>query len=173
MMTPAEMAAACSQTLAEYRRLLGSITPEALAHVPEGEGWSPGQVYSHILMVGNLFALDKAHRARTKEPDPNLGLTEGGQRVLQQNELPAKRFQMPEGVPPPPQPTNAAELAEAIDALEAGIAELVAALEAGADTGGRTKHPFLGFFTATEWLAFIDIHNRHHLRQLNRLLGTA
>ncbi|MDB5279911.1 MAG: DinB family protein [Ferruginibacter sp.] len=34
---------------------------------------------------------------------------------------------------------------------------------------GKTKHPGLDYFSATEWLQFVDIHFRHHLRQKKRI----
>lgn len=161
------------QTLAEYRRRLEHISPQALTAVPPGETWSPGQVYTHILMVANFFSLDKATRALAKDPDPALGLNDGGINVFTHNSLPPSQFKMPDGVPAPPQPAHHAELLEAFDALDEGMAALANDLAVGLDRGGRTKHPFLGFLSAAEWFTFIDIHNRHHLRQLDRLTGGA
>ncbi|WP_131694803.1 hypothetical protein [Dyadobacter tibetensis] len=34
---------------------------------------------------------------------------------------------------------------------------------------GKTKHPGLNYFNASEWLPFIDMHFRHHLRQRDRI----
>jgi len=34
---------------------------------------------------------------------------------------------------------------------------------------GKTKHPGLHYFSATEWLQFAEMHFRHHLRQKKRI----
>jgi hypothetical protein len=33
----------------------------------------------------------------------------------------------------------------------------------------KTKHPLFGYLTAAEWIEFIDMHFRHHLRQIKRI----
>ncbi|HEY0177827.1 MAG TPA: hypothetical protein VGC08_15700, partial [Pedobacter sp.] len=33
----------------------------------------------------------------------------------------------------------------------------------------RNKHPRLGYLNAAQWLRFIEIHLRHHLKQLKRI----
>jgi hypothetical protein len=34
---------------------------------------------------------------------------------------------------------------------------------------GKSRHPGLGYFNAGEWLRFIEMHMRHHLRQKERI----
>lgn len=34
---------------------------------------------------------------------------------------------------------------------------------------GKTKHPGLGYFNASEWLRFAEMHFRHHLKQKKRI----
>ena len=34
---------------------------------------------------------------------------------------------------------------------------------------GKTQHPGLGYFNATEWLQFATMHLRHHFKQKKRI----
>jgi len=34
---------------------------------------------------------------------------------------------------------------------------------------GKSKHPGLGFFSASEWFQFAEMHLRHHLKQKERI----
>ena len=43
------------------------------------------------------------------------------------------------------------------------------ALIAASQFNGKTKHSGLGYFTASEWMQFAEMHFRHHLRQKKRL----
>lgn len=45
----------------------------------------------------------------------------------------------------------------------------MAPVVAKSSTFSKIKHPRLGLLNARYWLKFIDIHTRHHLKQLNRI----
>ena len=60
---------------------------------------------------------------------------------------------------------------EALDAIQKSKEKIKAILPkiAGAAPSQKAPHPKLGLLNARQWLRFIEIHTRHHEKQLYRI----
>lgn len=67
-----------------------------------------------------------------------------------------------------PQPANKASLIQQMTQLKTRLTSLWTRV-LKSNSYGKTKHPGLGYFDASEWLRFAEMHMRHHLRQKGRI----
>lgn len=134
-------------------------------------GWNVGEHLEHTALTmaamnGRLLeALDAEHNTRA-------GPTWAGRVVLLTGFIPRGRGKAPQVTLPPDNPTperivrNLSEARKKLAELERNLAEIEIAT-------GRSAHPVLGQFSPAEWLRFIDIHNRHHLKIIREINGSA
>ena len=67
-----------------------------------------------------------------------------------------------------PQPDNMEKLRRSLMKVKDEMNE-VEILWSKSTCKGKTKHPGLNYFNATEWLQFAEMHLRHHFRQKKRI----
>lgn len=169
--------------LAEFEHLAGiwldaldGYSEEEFRRPSAGGGWSLGQVYDHIVDAGLRFAVPKLEKCL----DPDRPPTTSGRTFL------GRIFFLYGGFPPvrirltltkgysPGQPSS-------IDAARADLSGMIARVREVASrlpstpSGRKSFHPLFGHLDPDQWLAFIVMHTRHHLRQKKRIergLGT-
>jgi len=159
---------AIDAALDSYRNQLNIIPDEMFMLTPPDGGWSYAEVYSHILQatLGSIIALERCTHDNCKPTThgPNLF----GKIILFTGLFP--RVNVPEKV-------NAKMPATKIDKEEARnlivkcrmrLDEIVPLIKKSSP-GSRHKHPRLGMLNAKQWLKFIRIHLKHHLKQLKRI----
>jgi hypothetical protein len=158
---------AVEEALAEYRRRLDVIPEEQFNATPPGGGWSYGEVYSHILQanLGSLIAIERCANGTGKIDDKHLGLL--AQLVFLMGSFPFK-FKAPEKIAAQVNNIGKEEARNLLVKLKAKIEQMVPVINKSS-TFSKIKHPRLGLLNAKQWLRFIDIHTRHHLKQLNRI----
>lgn len=165
-----ELLAAHAAIIAHYQQRLAKLTNDDLKFRPAGEeGWSIGQVHTHLQMGALGLFLKMAERALATEPDPAKGLNENGESVFRHDSFPPGPIKVPKKYERPvPQPENVEELNTQLAGIDARFRELAAQLETN-DRGGRAAHVAFGHLRAREWLHLNTLHFRHHQKQLNRL----
>lgn len=84
------------------------------------------------------------------------------------NEFPDKKLKGPPDIEDPGQPESIGQLEKAWKEMKSKLALLEDKISTS-DYRGKTKHPGLSYLGTWEWVQFIDIHFRHHLRQKERL----
>jgi len=153
--------------LAEYRRKLDQIPDDRFNATPPGGGWSYGEVYSHILQanLGSLIAIERCANGTGKIDNKRLGLL--AQFIFLIGGFPFK-FKAPEKIADMVNNMGKEEARNLLIKLKTKIDQM-APLALKASTFSKIKHPRLGLLNAKQWLRFIDIHTRHHLKQLNRI----
>jgi hypothetical protein len=125
--------------------------------------WSVLQQLSHTAMVMVNVLAFVAELADGKGTELKGGPTMKGWIVLGLGRIPRGKAKSPERYQPAPSPTVGevgsllAEAKKRLTALALRQAEIQAAT-------GRMPHPFIGNFTAKQWLRFARIHTDHHLR---------
>lgn len=127
--------------------------------------WSPAQQICHVGMVNTaIFArIEKLYQDEDPEIARGGGPTLAGLALLTFGRIPRGRAQAPKQVEPPPD-VDRAQVRAAVAASKRRLPWLA---EKGAflnTVPGRMPHPFLGNFTALQWLKFVRVHTRHHLQ---------
>ncbi len=124
--------------------------------------WSVAQHLDHLAQANRLCADAIARILDSPPSGPEPGLTLAGHAVLLTGRIPRGRGSAPSATVPSTASTSETRnrLREAHQAVTA-IGERLGDLD-GAQ--GRLGHPALGGFTAFQWLRFIAIHTRHHLK---------
>lgn len=166
-----KLAARLSEELDAWIKAASRYNDDNFKQVPEGEKWTLGQVYSHLLFATNMLVfrqvdaiVDKRKLATGK---PNLI----GKLVLLADMLPPIKTKPPEALNmEPPQPDKLADVIEGLRLVQQQLADYGKKLDSlNPSPEDRRKHPALGMLNAYEWIQFGGIHFRHHIRQRKRL----
>lgn len=170
------------QTTAVYRQELDRLTMEQLRWKPSEEEWSIGQMLRHLIdsalgmqlrHVEQCIACSAQTEAATgeeanKSPDV-AGKTKQGEAVFARGSFPPERIHVPPSpMYTPVQPETKEELVEGFGMVIRRMQELEPLLPAASEAC-TVAHPRLGALNATEWFLLVEMHFRHHLRQLERL----
>jgi len=149
-----------------YRDMLNSIAEEDFQLTPPIGGWSYSEVYSHIFDA-SLLAMQPMEDCITgtgQERKTAFAVKV----ILFIGSLPPGKFKVPEKLVSRVKKISKAE-------AEAFINEFLLRLQKDeAHIGNasdliKNKHPRLGYLNAVQWLRFIEIHLKHHLKQLKRI----
>lgn len=158
------------EALDSYRNRLDSIPDDLFMVTPPGGGWSYSEVYCHILQsnLGSSIALEKC---MLKSAIPtNKGRSFLGVMVLSFGRFPPVRVKVPKAIAERNTVKNIAkeEVRNLLIKCRKRIDDLVPLIQ-DSSKHCRIKHPRLGMLNARQWLKFILIHSRHHLKQLDRV----
>lgn len=157
------------QVTHEWLVALERLDDAALLARPSAASWSLGQVYGHLLETTTFIVDQSIPRALedcSRNADRRLPLKA---RLVLLFGLPPIRLRTPKGInPQPSEPDDVEQLRRDLESLNARLLE-TATRVASATCSGRTKHPILGYLSAQQWLRFVEVHWKHHLRQLRRI----
>jgi hypothetical protein len=149
-----------------YRLKLSVISDLQFQETPPIGGWSYSEVYFHIWDASMLsFELVKncangIGKDRPTKLIPRLILFFGS--------LPPAKYKAPDQLA---ERLKKVTKAEAVTLIDNFIQELEQARSKIhlASPIIKNKHPRLGYFNAAQWLRFIEIHLKHHYKQLQRI----
>jgi|SRR5581483_5554128 len=168
-MTIEQQHRAIEAALDEYRNRLDCIPDVQFDLTPPDGGWSSAEVYSHILQatIGASIALEKCTMGSCVPTNKGRSLI--GLFVLALGRFPG-RVKAPAAVMErnPVKKLSKEEARNLIVKCRKRI-DAVAKLVFGSRSQNRVKHPRMGMLNAREWLKFILIHLKHHLKQLDRI----
>lgn len=156
------------QSVANYAALLSQIPANDFQINPASGGWCYAEVYSHIFTSNlvSLMALENCINGtaveNTKRTHPAVWL------ILFLGKFPPGKIKAPERIAAMVQKINPAEAEKLISQFNAKLKELTP-LVATASLTQKAKHPRLGLLNARQWFRFIEIHTRHHEKQLTRI----
>lgn len=153
--------------VAVYQQKLNDISEEAFITTPPIGGWSTSEVYSHIFdsSLLSLMAMQKA----AKGDGENRSTSVGVHLVLLFGFLPpGKKYKVPSRLADRVKKINILSAQQLLTDFELQLAKLYPLLK-DAPSNSKVKHPRLGYLNAKQWLRFIAIHLRHHLKQLDRI----
>ncbi|HEY4196903.1 MAG TPA: DinB family protein [Mucilaginibacter sp.] len=153
-----------------YRSRLDTIPDDLFNVTPPGGGWSYAEVYSHILQadIGSTIAIEKCTLNScipTSKGRSFLGLM-----VLSFGRFPPIRVKVPEDLTAkiPAKNISKEEARNLLIKCRKRIDD-VTPLVHDASPHHRINHRRLGMLNARQWLKFIVIHTKHHLKQLDRI----
>lgn len=154
-------------TINYWIALLDQYSFEQLTRKYQTNKWSLGQVFMHLIESSNFF-LHNANHCLESMQNANEPLSESANNLFLKNELPNIDIEGPASNQATPQPKSIDAIREELTKTKALAISTMLRLQAG-EQSGKIKHPGLGYFNATDWFRFTDIHLRHHMDQLPKI----
>jgi hypothetical protein len=156
---------AFQKNLVYWQTELARYTEADLAQTIDGQSWTLGQLYNHLIGSTLYFQLPEVTRC----------LESSKNRYRLKNIKGMWCFYYFKGFPPmkiyvpasdsytPKQPSSKASLERDLQRIAEEMTEILPAFDQ--NLKGKSKHPGLGFCNAKEWYLMVEMHWRHHLRQ--------
>ena len=146
---------------------LDQYSMDQLIRKPSPETWSVGQMYIHLI-DDTTFFIDQIKICTPINDHSDEVAIPFAAGMLRNNEFPDEIIQgSPDNVFIA-QPESKEQLLRDLMCIKEDM-NVVATSMADCPFEGKSKHPGLGYFSATEWLQFAEMHFRHHRRQKCRL----
>ncbi len=157
-------------SIAEYEKLLGTLTEEDFLCSPADGVWSYSEVYSHIFQanLGSSIALEKCINGTAIESyksDHWLAWS-----ILFFGRFPPGKIKAPKRIAAMVKKISREEAGNLIVKFKKRVSELYPQIKK-ASPAQKIQHPRLGLLNSTQWFRFIEIHTRHHQKQLQRILS--
>lgn len=157
------------ESTARYVEELSHFTMEELTTQPSPSDWSIGQMYVHLYQSALYMQLANVEKCRTGSDVTTGDKTEIGQKVFAGGEIPPIRVQVPPSPAyTPVQPESKEQILEGLNAAAARMQEVEPHLHE-ISLAHKIVHPGFGALNGQEWFQLVEMHYRHHFRQLDRL----
>ncbi|EOR95342.1 hypothetical protein ADIARSV_1494 [Arcticibacter svalbardensis MN12-7] len=156
------------EAITTYLALLKEIEEEDFIKPPPQGGWSPSEIYCHVIQVNarSILALERCIHAKPKHR--SSGPTLLARFVFFIGRFPPLKIKSPPNIAAivtcisKEQAKN--DLIKSAEKLRELLPKLIKTPK-----DNRIRHPRFGRLNPQEWLWFIEIHTRHHLKQLERI----
>lgn len=150
-----------------YKNKLSTMGDEGFQLTPPIGGWSYSEVYSHIF-DSSLLSLMAIQKCLDKEgeikPTPFVAKL-----ILFFGMLPpGKKYKVPSRLADRVKKISTTAAHQFITDFELQLAKIYPQI-ANADLKFKVQHPRLSYLNAKQWLRFIEVHFKHHLKQLQRI----
>ncbi|MCX2573969.1 DinB family protein [Pedobacter sandarakinus] len=150
-----------------YKAKLAQYEDEVFTQTPPADGWSYSEVYSHIFDASllSLIALNDCISGKGENQPTHFAV----KMILFMGAFPpAAKYKVPQRLASRVKKIAKTEALDFILEFETAFEQSFAKI-ADANPKVKTKHPRLGYLNAKQWLRFIEIHLKHHLKQLQRI----
>lgn len=151
-----------------YISRLDSLTEEEFQEDPPGGGWSYSEVFSHVFQVnlGALIAAERCFNGTHIKSAKNIHPLAWA--VLFFGRFPPGRIRAPEQVASMVSKITREQARNLVVKFKKRLNEVAPTI--GKSPGHhKIKHPVLGLLNARQWFRFIEVHSRHHEKQLERI----
>ncbi|MBT30720.1 MAG: hypothetical protein CMO01_13755 [Thalassobius sp.] len=162
-----------NQTIDYWIDELDKFTIEQLLLKPDSNSWSLGQVYEHLIEDSNWYN-SQIKFSLESDTFADKEISAKAKELLKRGAFENIKIKGDaENAAKVKQPISVSQLKSDMEKLKKETNNLW--LEMQNDSViGKSEHPGFGYFNCYEWLAFSEIHMRHHMRQkenLERFLG--
>jgi hypothetical protein len=157
-----------SKLLDFYEQYLKTVNEETFLTSPQQGVWSYSEIYSHVLWVtaSSLVAieqsLNKTSPIKSNSPDWRVRL------ILFLGILPGNNLKVPEIAAANVKKISKEEALNKIFSIRKRLDTICGEFKKF-DQNYKVKHPRLGWLDAKQWLRFIVVHTKHHIKQVSRL----
>jgi hypothetical protein len=165
-MKAASLYQSINKIIAAYKAKLAPME-DKFTVTPSIGGWSYSEVYSHIFDASllSLIALQNAAKGEGEKRATHFAV----KLILFFGALPpGKKYVVPNRLKDRVKKINLMAAHQFITDFELQLAKIFPLLKE-ADLSTKVKHPRMGYLNAKQWLRFIEIHLKHHLKQINRI----
>lgn len=140
---------------------------EQICAKPSQNSWSLGQVCVHLI-ENTLYFLEQISICLSNNENATEEMTESAKTMFFNNEFPNDLIEGPPSNDNTCQPNSKDEILSSFAKIKESLIYCETQI-LNSMCYGKTKHPGLYYFNAIEWLQFIEMHFRHHLRQRDRI----
>jgi hypothetical protein len=158
---------AFNQIIDAWIKFLDDYSLEALQKKPINGSWSLGQVYMHII-EDTPWHIGQMREALATNDNSNEEMHANAKWMLKNNGFPDTKIEGTATDDNVPQPTSKEDLLRNLKSIREEVNMLYRSNDFKG-SAGKTRHPGLLYFSATDWLRFTEMHMRHHLRQKKRI----
>lgn len=147
-------------------KCLDSYTLQELRSKPSLNNWSLGQLYLHLINDTNFF-IGKIEECINSNENAEQEAHDFAKQLFRDNAFPGINI---EGNPNNsfiPQPETKEQLKESLLPIKNEMNALAEKIDPALN--GKSPHPGLGYFNATEWIQFATIHFNHHVKQQKKI----
>ena len=148
-----------------WKQSLLNYSEKELVWKPSGMQWSLCQLYDHLNTLNELMLdeIQKCLEGKGKKILKNKKLIV--RIIFYFNTLPPFKFKVPTEIKAVPEEViSKNEIIRKFEMVEERVKNIISSV-INSDPIIKTRHPKLGYFNASDWLAFITIHSKHHLNQ--------
>lgn len=166
-MNSAKIYKSISKTVNAYKVKLATKDEAIFTLTPPIGGWSYSEVYSHIFDASllSLIALNNCIKGEGVNKTTHFAV----KLILFFGSFPpVKKYKVPKTLVLRVKKINLMAARQFITDFELQLVKVMPQI-ANADPKIKNKHPRLGYLNAQQWLRFIEIHLKHHLKQLVRI----
>jgi len=161
-------ASSIKDALASYLAWLKELDEDEFVKSPADGSWSYSEVFCHVIQVNvrSILAVERCIYAKSghRTSGPNLI----ARLILYMGKFPPVKIKAPPKVLSIVKTVTKEEARNDMLVFCNKLQDLLPKLMKVPDHQ-RTRHARLGMLNCGEWLKFIDIHTRHHLKQLERI----
>ncbi|AYC30554.1 DinB family protein [Paenisporosarcina cavernae] len=151
-----------------YKKIIHRHSVTQLVYSPSKEQWSISQVIDHCIAVAEEY-LESAIDCLNESNEQSEGKTEFGDKLFTNGGFPPIKIKLPKEMNAAPKNsenkdallTRLDDLANSMNAAEVNIRKTNPRL--------KLQHGGFGWLNAREWFELIDMHFRHHLRQIDAM----
>ncbi|MCY7377377.1 MAG: DinB family protein [Pyrinomonadaceae bacterium] len=156
----------------QTKQLVGALSDEQTAMLPDGEKWTIAEIVEHIAIVQD--GMSKISAKLLNEAQTTGKFSEGAANLSENFKTKAAeaqqlKFEAPDRVRPTGKMTIAESLAK-MDETRQTLETLRPLFETVECSDFKFPHPFMGDLTAHEWLTLVGGHEARHLRQIGNIL---
>jgi len=156
------------EAITTYLAVLKEIDEDDFVKPPPKGGWSSSEIYCHVIQVNarSILALERCIHAKSRHR--SSGPTLLARLIFYVGRFPPFKIKSPPNIASivtcisKEQAKN--DLIKSTDKIKQLLPKLIKTPK-----DNRIRHPRFGRLNPEEWLRFIEIHTRHHLKQLERV----
>jgi hypothetical protein len=169
-MTTQETYISLDSSIIEYIAELDNYSEAKFGQQPAEGVWSVGQVYEHLFQAARLFFFNIKSCLNKENGASEGGKNENGQKMFALGSFPPIKIKKPKEF------GNSEPTAQSLNSYKEifeGVlskAESIQSAVAQDDGSYKVAHPILGLLTAQEWYTMMEMHFRHHRRQITELI---
>jgi hypothetical protein len=134
---------------------------------PSPASWSLGQVCMHLIEATHYY-LEEINICLSGNDHIGEEMSMNAKTMFRNKAFPDELIEGPPSNSNTPQPESKEILIRSLMKLRDKINAAAILISTSANKG-KTKHPGLHYFNATEWFQFAEMHFRHHARQKKRI----
>ncbi|SOE20594.1 DinB superfamily protein [Spirosomataceae bacterium TFI 002] len=138
------------------------------------EIWSIAEMYDHVCKSSSHFFLANLVRCLEERKGQVGGeMNKNGENVISYNSFPPMKFKQPASTIPAKTETGSKEdynkyLTSLLESVKSTVSKIPET-----PSEYKTFHPAFDWLNSHEWFQMLEIHTKHHLRQLKELEGYA
>lgn len=155
-----------NKAIDEWINSVWDYSSEELYIQPSQDNWSAGQLCMHLVKDTNWY-IEQMKTAASVNFNQDKAMDKTAKIMFLNNAFPDAELINPANENMP-QPESKVCLLKLLFKLKTDMNDIALELKE-VNLQGKTQHPGLGYFNATEWLQFAVMHLCHHLKQKQKI----